>query len=231
MSNGFRHDMTAEVGRSARQVRDFYAPRNARGTYALVVVLLVVFLLENLVWRRLGPGAVIELFRLDPGWPARPWTLITNVLSHDVRDWGHIAFNAIMILAVAPWVEKQAGARVMLLVFLVCGIVASVVQETVRAQGTLGASGGATALMGWASAMVLTTRSFAVPPRISMAQFTWRSTLVAGTLCGAWLSIRGLAAPSRIGDVAHLTGIILGAVGALVVWFWDRGGPKARPAS
>lgn len=173
------------------------------GTSFLLRLLPLVLVAEWVVLIAFGGDVWRQVFQLErDGW-LRPWTILLNLVAHLPLSIGHIGSNMLGIWLVAPYVERRLGLRAFLVVFFVCGIVAAALQVALFGRPALGASGGVTAIIG--SALVL-----------SWGQaWSWRWTPVNPlrvlALAVVIDSVSGLlGGPSQTGDVAHLSGLLLG---------------------
>lgn len=135
------------------------------------------------------------------------WRLITAGLLH--YDVTHFVLNTLLLLLVAPVVERRVGAVWLLIIFLTASV-ASCLGMLVKHQlwpspgVSLGASGGLFALLG--SGLVLVffrLRSQSRPVRIG---------LVAGLVAGLTYSV--LPGISMIG---HIIGLLVGTAIALLI--------------
>src|SRR5437868_10352558 len=182
--------------------------RTRIGSAGLVGVIIALFLLEiarNAVGndaRLLGLGALPDSGQIHREY----WRLITAGFLH--YDLTHLVLNTLLLLLIGPVVERGAGVAWFLLIFLT-GSVVSFVGILIKhqlwpSQGvSLGASGGAFALLGAALVLVFWLR-----PQNRWIRIRLAVVFVAG------LTYSVLPGISMIG---HIIGLLAGAVIALVI--------------
>jgi membrane associated rhomboid family serine protease len=183
--------------------------RTLLGSAAIFCVMSGVFVLEiarNAIGndaRLLALGALPDSGQIHHEY----WRLITAGLLH--YDVTHFVLNTLLLLLVAPVVERRVGAVWLLIIFLTASV-ASCLGMLVKHQlwpspgVSLGASGGLFALLG--SGLVLVffrLRSQSRPVRIG---------LVAGLVAGLTYSV--LPGISMIG---HIIGLLVGTAIALLI--------------
>lgn len=185
-------------------------------TYALLALIVVVFLLEIVINQVSGRQEVVNLFMVGPDWLARPWSVVTSVFAHSLDAIMHVVMNGLFLYFFGPTVERLVGVKRYLLVFLVTGMVAGVFQvEAERMLGddvyALGASGGLMGLFG--VLMILVPRQ-----KVLMMGFIPLPLWVVGAIIAA-LDVLGIVQPSGtpIGRFAHLSGM---ALGLAVGWYF-----------
>jgi len=182
--------------------------RTRIGSAAVVGVIIAMFLLElarNAVGndaRLLGLGALPDSGQLHHEY----WRLITAGFLH--YDLTHLVLNTLLLLLIGPVVERRAGVAWLLLIFLTASVASFVAillkHQLWPSQGvSLGASGGAFALLGAALVLVFRLRSQNRRLRIRLAV-----VFVGG------LTYSVLPGISMIG---HITGLLTGAAIALLI--------------
>lgn len=182
--------------------------RTRIGSAAIVCVMIVMFLLElarNAVGndvRLLGLGALPDSGLIHHEY----WRLITAGFLH--YDLTHLVLNTLLLLLVAPIVERRAGAPWLLLIFLSASVASFlgilIKHQLSPSQGvSLGASGGLFALLGAALVLVFRLRSQSRLIRIRLAV-----VLLGGLIYSVLPGI------SMIG---HITGLLVGAAIALLI--------------
>ncbi len=176
-------------------------------TLALVAINSAVFLLqlyssENITDRfAFVPQDVLQ----------RPYTLITYQFLHG--GWLHLSLNMLGLLAFGSAVERLLGIPRYLLLYIVCGIGAALVNLpwTDDMHSMIGASGAIAGLMGFV---------------LMRLQRRGRAGMIIVTVASMWLAgeigFAGIDAP--IAWVAHIGGFMMGIAMAL----FYRGGVKSK---
>jgi membrane associated rhomboid family serine protease len=172
-------------------------------TLTLVTVIVVVFVLQRL----LGLLAVpVGVFALAPPVDHRPWTLVISVYAHGSVP--HLLTNAVLLLLVGLYLERQTSRLRFHAFFLVTGVLAGLSQVWVsglvgQPVAVLGASGAIFGLVGYVLAgnRVADTVLGAVPlsARGQLVVFALVATAVTLATAGPGVAL-----------VAHFTGLLLG---------------------
>jgi len=178
------------------------------GSAALFCVMAAIFIVE------VATGAIrnnVRLLRLgalpDSGEIGHEyWRLITFGFLH--WDLTHLLLNSVLLLILAPSVERHAGTGWLLLVFLTASISSGagilVKHQVWPSQGlSLGASGGLFGLLG--AALVL---AFRVPAQTTFARMRLIIVLAVG------LTYSVLPGVSMIG---HIIGLVVGTAMAFLI--------------
>ncbi|MEA3011673.1 MAG: hypothetical protein QOD42_218 [Sphingomonadales bacterium] len=181
------------------------------GSTALFGLIAAMFLVELATGAVGDDGRLLMLGALPDSGGLRHeyWRLVSFGFLHG--DLIHILLNSGLLLLAGPAVERRAGARWVLIVFLAASV-ASGVGILVKHQlwpspgASVGASGGLFGLL--AAALVLVFRADA-------ASALARTALPAALLAGlAYSTLPGISM------VGHLTGIAVGA--AIALWISRR---------
>jgi len=171
-------------------------------TLTLVVVFVVVFLLQ----RTLAFLQIPLAFALAAPVDYQPWTVVTSVYAH--ASVGHLVGNAVVLLLVGLYLERQTSNVRFHLFFLATGALSGLTQVWVSdlvgpAVGVLGASGGIAGLVGYllAGNRMSDTVLDRMPlsPRAQLAVFV----VVAGAVTVA-------TGGPGVALVAHFTGLLIG---------------------
>ena len=182
--------------------------RTRIGSAAVVGVIIAMFLLElarNAVGndaRLLGLGALPDSGQIHHEY----WRLITAGFLH--YDLTHLVLNTLLLLLIGPVVERRAGVAWLLLIFLTASVASFlgilIKHQLWPSQGvSLGASGGAFALLGAALVLVFWLRP----------QNRWIRIRLAVVFVGG-LTYSVLP---RISMIGHITGLLAGAAIALLI--------------
>jgi membrane associated rhomboid family serine protease len=139
-------------------------------------------------------------------WRLRDWPLLTSPVTYMAlhAGWLHLGFNLISLLAFGSPVERLAGQRRLLLIFLLSGIGGAVLQAILSGSQPvvlIGASGGisglfAVAYLGYAPAQKFSQRLAGI------------AVLGAGLLATGLIGLPGISEP--IAWAAHLGGFVTG---------------------
>jgi membrane associated rhomboid family serine protease len=182
--------------------------RTYLGSAAILCVMSAVFLLElatNAVGNDAGLlalGALPDSGQIHHEY----WRLFTAGFLH--YDLTHVVLNTLLLLLVAPVVERRAGTAWLLLIFL-SGSVASCIGMLVKhllwpSQGvSLGASGGLFALLGTGLVLV-----FRLPSQSRLV----RIRLMVPLFLGLTYSVL-----PRVTMIGHIVGLVVGTTMALLI--------------
>ena len=186
----------------------------------LLIVLLVVFMMQNVVRIFFGPRiyekAIIDVFVLssDAVRSGKVWTLLTYALLHDTRNILHILGNMLGLFFVGRMVTRIFGDRAVLEVFLLSTLTGGLLALLVHINDSavvLGASG---ALMGLLALFCLARPNeevtlllyFIFPITLKPKWILWASIAIS-TLGMLFQEIPG---SNPVAHSAHLGGILGG---------------------
>ncbi|MGH2670286.1 MAG: rhomboid family intramembrane serine protease, partial [bacterium] len=180
-----------------------------RVAYAMLGVLVAVFLAEHMVLASQGEAAFRRAFVLEADFAEKPWTVVTSIFAHDPFNFSHILLNGLVLFFFGPLLEGRIGSRRFLLLFLVGGAIAGLAQVTLYAaflhqeSGVVGASGALMSVMGALTVLA---------PRLTvLVFFVIPAPLWALTMVYAAIDVLGLmAATGSIAHMAHLGGLAFG---------------------
>lgn len=189
------------------------------GTRWLLLSFTAVYALQFLV-AAASPRWEVLIFHRIHDYPVIFWGYFTSIFSHDVSDpVGHFGFNAFAIWAMGLYLEPNMGTRTFVWLFFVGGVVSGIVSAFLEpATISVGASGGATALLGY---LVMMKPYY---PKGLEAVYDWLYPLMAAALWLALFSMArgGLGASEEVNHIAHLVGFTGG-----IVYAWGHP-PKVR---
>lgn len=134
----------------------------------------------------------------------RPWSLLTSIFIHAPSDYMHLLNNLFFLMLFGTILERWAGSRTFLAIFIGGGLVANLAAFSFYYDSAvLGMSGAVSAVVG-----ALTV----IRPR-SVGLF-WGAPLPMWAVMVGWLAtnLAGLGAGTGIAYEAHLYGLIVGAV-------------------
>ena len=159
-----------------------------------------------------------QLALLCPTDDREPFTLITSMFMHG--GWGHIAFNMLFLWIFGDNVEDRLGHRRYLFFYLLCGIVAALVQAYFTLDDLIpnvGASGAIAGIMG--AYLILYPR--AMVQVIILPIFFFPFVVPAVALMLVWFLTQLLSGLEEIGQTsagsgvawwAHIGGFVAGAL-------------------
>ena len=135
----------------------------------------------------------------------RPWTFITSVFLHGSVM--HLLSNLFALGLFGTILESRAGGSRMLAVFFAGGLVSSIVSSLFY-DASLGASGAIFAIIGAVAVMMprMVVWNMGVPMPMAIAAIVWLA-----------LDIAGFFYPSSVANMAHVSGMIFGAITGI---FW-----------
>ena len=236
-------------------IKDYPGPRRSLPvvTWGIIIINVIVFLYQV----SLGPDAQEFMFAYSvvpagllhgipqtslPGAPHTPFltpnpvylTLITSMFMH--AGWLHIGGNMLFLYIFGDNVEDRMGHFPYLIFYLVCGIVASLVQSFASSTGqasvipSLGASG---AIAGVLAAYLIMFPLAGVRTIIFIFIFFTFVTLPAYILIGVWFLLQlfdGVAslgaAQQGMGGVAYLAHVGGFLTGLIITLLWR---PRRQP--
>jgi len=180
-------------------------------TYLFLALMFVTFGLEQLTLFVADEATFRALFVVSPEHPEYVWTWGTSIFAHNPLGFGHIFSNAIIIFFFGRLVERSVGSRNFGLLFLGSGVLGGLLQIAATAAaggsaGALGASGAALAIMGTLTVLnpkLKVYLYFLLPVPIWL--------LTGGyTLFTLYAINTGGPGASGVGQIAHLTGLVIG---------------------
>jgi uncharacterized protein len=162
----------------------------------------------------MGLTFVLQLLLPDPrlwavanDWLSRPWSVVTSVFAHG--GIGHLLINGFVLFFFGPILERIIGRKAFVLFFLLTGMVSGVIQVEFKALMTgafsagWGASGAISAILG--VLLILMPRQQVLFYGVIPMPF-W----LMGLLFVGYDILRTFDPDSRIGTLAHLSGIAMG---------------------
>lgn len=163
-------------------------------------IAVAVFILQLII-----PGFT-EAFVLNSSSFPQIWRFVSAIFLHG--GGGHLLYNLFALIFFGSIVERLIGSKRFLLVFFITGIFANLVSVNFY-PSSLGASG---AIFGVIGALVvlrpgMAVWAFGLPMPMIVAGVLW----VGGDLIGAVGYLSGTPL-SNTGNIAHLSGMILGLI-------------------
>jgi uncharacterized protein len=147
-----------------------------------------------------------ELFILDKAatlYHYEIWRIVTSIFLHG--GVAHLLYNLFALALFGIILERIIGSRRFLLVFFFSGILANIVSVNFY-ESSLGASGAIYGILGCLAVIrpMMMVWVFGIPMPMFIAAILW----VGGSILGIFI-------PSNIGDIAHLSGIVVGFLAGL----------------
>ncbi|MBS3099698.1 rhomboid family intramembrane serine protease [Candidatus Pacearchaeota archaeon] len=164
--------------------------------YSIIIsaVLIVIFIVQLIF------PQITDMFLLNSNSLAQPWRFATAMFLHG--SFSHLLMNLFALLLFGSILEKKVGSRRFLGIFFISGILANIIAFNFY-DSSLGASG---AIMGIIGTLAVLSPTMAV----------WAFGMVVPMIVAAviWIIIDavGIFMPDNIGHIAHLSGIIFGAM-------------------
>lgn len=171
---------------------------NIRSALWLCVVIFIIFLLQKLI------SGFTDLFILDTKFVVpKVWTLLTAIFLHSGLV--HLFYNLFALALFGSILEHIIGSKKFLILFFVSGLAASFASLPFYTR-VLGASGAIFGILGMLGILrpKLTVWLYSVPMPMIVALFVW-----------AIGDIIGIYAPSGTANIAHLAGLVVGAVAGI----------------
>jgi membrane associated rhomboid family serine protease len=159
----------------------------------LAGIITLVFVLQKIF-----PSVTGNFLLYSPDVAARPWILVTSIFLH--ANFVHLAYNMFALALFGLILEKRIGSRLFVIVFFTGGILANLVAMNFY-QSSLGASGAIFVVIGMLAVLrpwMIVWVSY-IPMPMWLAAIAWMLGDIILTL-----------APSDIGTIAHLSGIMFG---------------------
>ncbi|KXK40257.1 MAG: rhomboid family intramembrane serine protease [Saprospiraceae bacterium] len=139
-----------------------------------------------------------------------PVQIITHMFMHGNEM--HLLFNMLGLYFLGPWVESALGAKRFLILYLLCGLFASLVQTFITQGAIVGASGAVYGVLAAFATMFPNVKLMLLFPPIPIkAKYLAIGLIVLGLYNGV------SGAQAGIGHFAHIGGAILGFI---IVKYW-----------
>jgi len=160
----------------------------------LIIITVIAFFLQILF------KGFTDLFLLDSSQLfSRPWVLVTHIFMHGSPY--HLFFNMWGLFMFGPLLEERIGANRFFIFYILSGAIAGFIASFFYSKA-LGASGAIMALIGVLIILM---------PNLQLLFFYIVPTplWIAGIIY-ALIDLIGVAFPSGVGNIAHLSGMGLG---------------------
>ena len=160
----------------------------------IALLLILIFAIQSLV-----PGFT-EMFTLNKLSYSELWRFLTSIFLHGSLT--HLISNLFALLFFGFILEKTVGSNRFIGIFLVSGILANIVAINFY-PSSLGASG---AIMGIIGALTI------IRPLMNVWAFGMILPMAIAAIAWIIVDAIGIFIPSNIGHIAHLSGILFGAI-------------------
>jgi len=163
----------------------------------IILVACIAIYLLSLV----APSFVYGYLALNPAYLwQRPWTLVTYMFVHASFD--HLFWNMLFLFFFGIELERRVGEKTFLLIFLLSGIVAALVQIFVFPSILVGASGALYGVMGCLAI---------IAPEIRvLIFFVIPLSIRAAIILFALVEFLSFGAADNIAHMAHFVGLLVG---------------------
>lgn len=162
----------------------------------ILLACIIVFFLSIIL-----PGFVYNFLALNPDYVMqRPWTLLTYMFVH--ANFNHLFWNMVVLFFFGMDLERRAGEKKFLQIYIISGIVAALGQMMVSDGSMVGASGALYGVMGCLAIIAPEIRVllfFVIPLSI-------RSAIVLFAL----IDFLTLGSADNIAHMAHIVGLLVG---------------------
>jgi uncharacterized protein len=128
----------------------------------------------------------------------QPWRFVSAIFLHGSAS--HLIFNLFALILFGFMLEQIIGSNKFLAVFLISGISANIVALNFY-PSSLGASGAIYGILG-----CLTI----IRPKMIVLAYSLPMPMFVASIIWIGVSIFGIFNPSQTGDIAHLSGIVVG---------------------
>jgi membrane associated rhomboid family serine protease len=164
-------------------------------TIWLVAICILFFILQLII-----PSFTDSLVLNNKALSGEIWRFVTAVFLHG--SFSHLLLNMFALLLFGLVLESLIGSKRFLLVFLVSGIIANIISVFFYSS-SLGASGAIFGVLG-----VLTI----IKPLMTVFVYSLPMPMFVAAIVWILIDLYGLANPSGTGNIAHLSGIVIGFI-------------------
>jgi len=167
-------------------------------TLWLSLICILFFIIQSII-----PGFTDALI-LNQSSLFQPWRFLTSIFLHGSLL--HLVSNLFALILFGFILEKLIGSARFLAVFFVSGIFANIISFNFY-PSSLGASGAIMGIIGCLAIIrpMMTVLAFSLPMPMFIAAILW----ILGDIFGVF-------SPDEIGHIAHLSGILFGAIFGIV---------------
>lgn len=168
--------------------------KNKFFTLWLSAIIILIFILQNII-----PGFTDSLVLNQQSFP-EIWRFITSIFLHGSLT--HLIFNLFALILFGLILEKLISSNKFLLVFFSSGIIANIISVNFY-PSSLGASGAIMGIIGTLTIIkpLMPVWTFSLPMPMFIAAILW----TAGDILGIFF-------PQGVGNIAHLSGLVIGLI-------------------
>ncbi|MEA3329629.1 MAG: rhomboid family intramembrane serine protease [Nanoarchaeota archaeon] len=167
-------------------------------TLWIAIILVGIFILQFYI-----PNFT-DFFILSKSSWIQPWRFATSIFLHG--SFKHLISNLFVLIFFGLILEKLVGSNKFLGIYLVSGICANLIAINFY-PSSLGSSG---AIMGVIGALTI------IRPTMNVWAFGMILPMSIATIFWVLIDALGIFIPSNIGHIAHLSGILFGAIFGVV---------------
>ncbi len=139
-----------------------------------------------------------EALLLDSSSWFQPWRFISSIFLHGSLS--HLIFNMFALILFGLILESVIGSKKFILVYFASGIVANLIAVNFYAS-SLGASGAIYGILGCLTIL---------RPRMTVWVYSLPMPMFIAAIVWIGIGVMGIFFPSNVGDIAHLSGIVVG---------------------
>lgn len=171
-----------------------------RTPFILIGICILLFALQQII-----PGFTESLLLISSHALSEPWRFVTSIFVH--ADLLHLGYNMLALFFFGLVLESVAGARIFLVIFFLAGIDASFASLFFY-ERSLGASGAVYGIIGALAAL---------RPRLTAFALGVPMPMIAVAAAYLLLDILGVFYPTNVANIAHITGLFIGAAAGLLL--------------
>lgn len=171
-----------------------------RAAFVLIGLCIFIFILQQII-----PGFTENLLLISNRALAEPWRFVTSIFVH--ADLLHLGYNMLALFFFGLVLESVLGSRIFLLIFFLAGIDASFASLFFY-ERSLGASGAVYGIIGALAVL---------RPRLTAFALGVPMPMIAAAAAYLILDVLGVFYPTNIANIAHITGLFVGAAAGLLL--------------
>jgi membrane associated rhomboid family serine protease len=179
-------------------------------TLWIAAACIIMFIFQSTM-----PGFTDALVLDGHSW-TQPWRFVTSIFLHASIE--HILLNLFALILFGLILEKVIGSNKFLIVYFASGIFANLVAVNFYSS-SLGASGAIYGILG----MLTVLR-----PKMTMWVYGLPMPMFIAALVWVGVAVFGIFNPSTTGDIAHLSGIVVGFIFGICYYKYYRQEPEHK---
>jgi len=169
--------------------------KNRYITLWLALACIIIFVLQLII-----PGFTDYLILNQNALSGEIWRFVTAIFLHG--SFSHLLLNMFALILFGLILESLIGSRRFLVVFLVSGVIANVISVFFYSS-SLGASG---AIFGVLGALTI------IRPMMTIFVYYLPMPMFIAAIIWIGIDLWGIVNPSNVGNIAHLSGIVVGFI-------------------